>query len=43
MTQPLARLAAYLLEPRSNDSLVTWNLFDEALATGAYPVLRTQD
>lgn len=43
MTQPLAHLAAYLLEPRSNDSLVTWNLFDEALAAGNYPVLRTRD
>ncbi len=43
MTQPLARLAMYLLEPRSNDSLVTWNLFDEALAGDGYPVLRTRD
>ncbi|MEP7118332.1 MAG: M14 family metallopeptidase, partial [Acidobacteriota bacterium] len=25
MTQPLARLAFYLLEPRSNDGLATWN------------------
>ncbi|MGC4028901.1 MAG: M14 family metallopeptidase [Steroidobacteraceae bacterium] len=43
MTQPLARLTAYLLEPRSNDSLVTWNLFDEALERGGYPVLRTRN
>jgi hypothetical protein len=43
MTQPLARLAFYLLEPRSNDSLVTWNVFDEALKASRYPVLRTRD
>jgi Zinc carboxypeptidase len=43
MTQPLARLAFYLLEPRSNDSLVTWNVFDEAIKKSAYPVLRTRD
>jgi hypothetical protein len=45
MTQPLARLAFYLLEPRSNDSLLTWNMLDEALKTagGLYPILRAQD
>jgi hypothetical protein len=43
MTQPLARLAAYLLEPRSNDGLVTWNVLDEALKTGRAPILRTRD
>jgi hypothetical protein len=43
MTQPLARLAFYLLEPRSNDSLVTWNVFDEAIKKSLYPVLRTRD
>ncbi len=42
MTQPLARLAFYLLEPRANDSLATWNLVDEAIAAGRYPVLRTR-
>jgi len=26
--QPLGNLAAYLLEPQSNDGLVTWNFFD---------------
>lgn len=43
MTQPAARLAMYLLEPRSSDGLVTWNLFDEALAGGRYPVLRSAE
>jgi Zinc carboxypeptidase len=41
MTQPLARLAFYLLEPRSNDGLVTWNVLDEALKSGRSPILRT--
>ncbi|MBP7777020.1 MAG: M14 family metallopeptidase [Acidobacteria bacterium] len=43
MTQPLARLAFYLLEPRSNDGLVTWNVLDEALKTGHSPVLRSRN
>lgn len=43
MTQPLARLAFYLLEPRSNDSLATWNVFDEAIKKSQYPVLRSRD
>ena len=30
-SQPLANLAAYLLEPLSNDGLVTWNFFDKYL------------
>jgi dipeptidyl-peptidase-4 len=29
--QPLANLAAYLLEPQSNDGLMTWNFFDRYL------------
>ncbi len=29
--QPLANLAAYLLEPQSNDGLLTWNFFDRYL------------
>jgi dipeptidyl-peptidase-4 len=29
--QPLGRLAAYLLEPQSNDGLMFWNLFDRYL------------
>jgi len=31
MNQPLARLAFYLLEPRSDDGLFEWNFFDEVL------------
>lgn len=39
--QPLARLAFYLLEPESDDGLVTWNLIEADLAPGAtYPVYR---
>jgi hypothetical protein len=38
--QPLALVAAYLLEPESDDGLVTWNVFDAALRRGAeFPVL----
>ena len=29
--QPLANVAAYLLEPQSNDGLMTWNFFDRYL------------
>ena len=43
MTQRLARLAFYLLEPASNDGLVTWNVLDEALKSGRSPVLRTRN
>lgn len=43
MTQPLARLAFYLLEPRSYDGLVAWNVLDEALKSGRSPILRTRD
>jgi hypothetical protein len=39
--QPFANLAAYLLEPQSNDGLVTWNFLDRYLVpqwgTGYYP------
>ncbi len=39
--QPLGLLAVYLLEPQSDDGLVTWNYFDRDLkAGGTYPVLR---
>jgi hypothetical protein len=31
MAQPLANLAAYLLEPESNDGLTTWNYLDRYL------------
>jgi hypothetical protein len=39
--QPLARLAFYLLEPESDDGLVTWNIIEEGLAAGeSYPIYR---
>jgi len=41
MSQPLARLVFYLLEPRSDDGLVTWNLLEGALGEGAYPIVRS--
>jgi hypothetical protein len=31
MAQPLANLAFYLLEPESDDGLVTWNFFDSSV------------
>jgi dipeptidyl-peptidase 4 len=41
--QPLGTLAAYLLEPASEDGVVTWNLLDRQLRTGAaYPILRVE-
>ncbi len=40
--QPLGRLAFYLLEPRSDDGLVNWDLLGEALEGAEfYPILRT--
>jgi hypothetical protein len=39
--QPLGTLAVYLLEPASEDGLVTWNLVDDTLRAGsAYPITR---
>ena len=39
--QPLALLAVYLLEPQSDDGLVTWNYFDAGLKPGStYPVFK---
>ncbi len=39
--QPLARLAFYLLEPESDDGLVTWGIIEEGLAAGqTYPIYR---
>jgi Zinc carboxypeptidase len=32
--QPLGTLASYLLEPESDDGLVTWNFLDDSLAPG---------
>ena len=39
--QPLGRLACYLLEPESEDGLVTWNFFDSYLEAGkTFPVVK---
>jgi hypothetical protein len=39
--QPLGLITIYLLEPETDDGLVTWNFFDYAFRWGAaYPVLR---
>jgi Zinc carboxypeptidase len=39
--QPLGVLAAYLLEPSSEDGVVTWNLLDRDIRPGtSYPILR---
>jgi hypothetical protein len=44
MNQPLARLAFYLIEPRSIDGLLTWNFLDDALKTAnTYPITRTRN
>jgi hypothetical protein len=41
--QTLGVLAAYLLEPASEDGVVTWNLLDAALSVGRpYPILRSR-
>ncbi len=40
MNQPLARLAFYLLEPRSDDGLFDWNFFDSLLEGKIAPVRR---
>ena len=47
LAQPLANLIFYMLEPQSDDGLVTWNFFDEyfeanSIADGAvkYPVFK---
>jgi hypothetical protein len=41
MTQPLARLAFYLLEPASDDGFVAWNVLDDQLKDAkVYPILR---
>jgi hypothetical protein len=39
--QPLGTLAVYLLEPESEDGLLTWNFFDEWATQGStFPVVR---
>jgi hypothetical protein len=40
-SQPLGVVAFYLLEPESDDGLVTWNFFDPSIAPGRpFPVIR---
>jgi hypothetical protein len=42
--QPLGRLAFYLLDPRSDDGLVAWNVLDAALeGAERYPIRRASD
>jgi hypothetical protein len=47
--QPLANVVAYLLEPESNDGMVTWNFFDRYLVPqwgmgyNPYPVYKIMD
>jgi hypothetical protein len=42
--QPLGLLAAYLLEPASEDGVATWNLLDAGLSAGRpYPILRSRE
>jgi Zinc carboxypeptidase len=45
MRQPLARLAFYLIEPRSDDGLLDWNILDGALGADpqVYPIVRTRE
>ena len=41
MSQPLSRLAVYMLEPESDDGLADWNYFDSELKVGGeYPVFK---
>ena len=40
MAQPLAAVAAYLLEPESDDGFVRWNFFDGVKTGEVYPVRR---
>lgn len=47
LDQPLANLIFYMLEPQSDDGLVTWNFFDETLSSAGvnnklveYPVFK---
>ncbi|WP_169975975.1 DPP IV N-terminal domain-containing protein [Tautonia rosea] len=40
-SQPIGTLATYLLEPESDDNLLTWGFFGDSLAAGdEFPVLR---
>lgn len=43
--QPLGRLAFYLIEPRSDDGLVNWNILDESLGADVkvFPIVRSRN
>ncbi len=48
LSQPLSRLAAYLLEPKSRDGLIKWNFFDRVIVRqwrgySFYPVFKTYE
>jgi hypothetical protein len=44
VSQPLGRLAFYLIEPRSDDGLVDWNVLDEAIGDGkVFPIVRSRN
>ena len=44
LSQPLARLAFYLIEPRSDDGLVDWNILDEAIGESkVFPIVRSRN
>jgi hypothetical protein len=45
MSQPLGRLAFYLIEPRSDDGLVDWNILDPVLGPDVkvYPIVRSRN
>lgn len=43
MNQPLSRIIFYLLEPESEDGVVTWNFLDEHFGDGTYyPILKVK-
>ena len=43
ISQPLGRLAFYLIEPRSDDGLLDWNVLDEAIGDGkVFPIVRSK-
>ncbi|HUF24170.1 MAG TPA: M14 family metallopeptidase [Vicinamibacterales bacterium] len=44
VNQPLGRIVFYLLEPRSDDGWVTWNVLDQLLGadTKSYPIVRVR-
>jgi hypothetical protein len=39
-SQPLGRLAFYLLEPRSDDGFANWGILGDSIGAGSWPVLR---